>query len=702
MHARLIIVCIFFELAVTPSVFAQVQTVLLNDARREYELGARVEYLIDADRRLTIDDVRSPDVSLRFQRSLVDAPNFGLTNDVIWFRFAVQNETHADEWLLHLKWALLDWVNCYIIDSTHVLRQFGAGTDVPFSERLVLHRQLVFPIDVPTGETRTVYLQVRTRNAFEVPLSISPQAVFRDNAYWEQFFFAFYYGIMAAMILYNLFLFISVRDVGYLYYVSYATGFVCVQMFIDGYLFQFFSPNLPTLHQIWGRFAIGFAGVMWSRFAQVFLLTQPNLPTMHRVLDGFIACFIGSMAFSILYPSIYSLTVAATLVMLLMPILFWAGVLRWRQGYASAAFYTLAFVTFFVGAVVYGLKTFNLVPITPLTNYMMQVGSAMEVILLSLALADRLNQLKKEKDLALRRQLEAKFESDRAKDEAEIERLKNVELARALSELKAAQDQLIQQEKLAALGQLTAGIAHEIQNPLNFVNNFSEVSKKLVSELKAELERPDNIDKTYVDEILHDIGDNASIIAHHGKRASSIVTSMLRHARVENNERSETDLNALLKEYLAISYHSYRAQDRNFNVRMTTTFDETLQPLKISSQDIGRVFLNIIQNGFYAANQKAAELKSSGKLNGYAPELSITTAQQNGKVVIRIRDNGIGIDEHVKKKLFEPFFTTKKGNEGTGLGLSISNDIIKAYGGSISVESVAGEYAEFIITLPKT
>jgi two-component system NtrC family sensor kinase len=294
---------------------------------------------------------------------------------------------------------------------------------------------------------------------------------------------------------------------------------------------------------------------------------------------------------------------------------------------------------------------------------------------------------------------QAQKEAELHKKDAELTRLKNVELASALKQLQQTQEQLIHAEKMASLGELTAGIAHEIQNPLNFVNNFSDISADLCKELQTELQKlnlPPN-DQAYVTDILNDLVANMEKISHHGNRASSIVKGMLQHSRKGTGDKSETDLNVMLTEYLNLAYHGYRAKEKSFNAVLVQELDPTLPKLMVVSQDMSRVFLNIINNAFYSVNDKR---KAIG--DGYAPEVKIVTKSLATGVEIRIRDNGKGIPEKIREKILQPFFTTKPTGEGTGLGLSLSYDIIvKGHNGELKVETQEGEYAEFVITLPK-
>lgn len=275
---------------------------------------------------------------------------------------------------------------------------------------------------------------------------------------------------------------------------------------------------------------------------------------------------------------------------------------------------------------------------------------------------------------------------------AEITMQKN-ELQKALENLKATQTQLIHSEKMASLGELTAGIAHEIQNPLNFVNNFSEVNNELIDELKLEMKAGNLTDALH---IADSIQDNGSKIMHHGKRADGIVKGMLQHSRTSNGQKESTDLNELADEYLRLSFHGLRAKDKSFNAHIDTAFDEKIGKILLIPQDIGRAFLNLFTNAFYSVSQKS---KHSGP--DYNPTVSVTTKKEGNMVKMIVRDNGDGINNKALEKIFQPFFTTKPTGQGTGLGLSLSYDIItQGHNGQIKVNTREGEYAEFVVKLP--
>ncbi|MEP7142039.1 MAG: tetratricopeptide repeat protein [Ferruginibacter sp.] len=308
--------------------------------------------------------------------------------------------------------------------------------------------------------------------------------------------------------------------------------------------------------------------------------------------------------------------------------------------------------------------------------------------------------------------LEISHKVEKSRKDAEIYRVRNVELANlyeeskrqkeeiqiTLVELKATQSQLIQSEKMASLGELTAGIAHEIKNPLNFVNNFSELNKELLIELNEEIEKG-NIED--VKAIARNVIDNEEKINHHGKRADAIVKGMLQHSQASTGQKELTNINKLADEYLRLAYHGIRAKNKDFNATLKSDFEESIDKINIIPQDIGRVLLNLYNNAFYATNERK---KQNG--NDYEPTVTVSTSRSRsigegrGEVIIKVADNGNGIPQEIIDKIFQPFFTTKPPGQGTGLGLSLSYDIIKAHGGELKAETKEGSFSEFQFSLP--
>jgi signal transduction histidine kinase len=291
----------------------------------------------------------------------------------------------------------------------------------------------------------------------------------------------------------------------------------------------------------------------------------------------------------------------------------------------------------------------------------------------------------------------------RYEDFKALETAKN-SLELTINDLKSAQAQLIQAEKMASLGELTAGIAHEIQNPLNFVNNFSEVSEELIDEMNEEL---DNGDLEEAKAISKDLKDNLSKINHHGKRADAIVKGMLEHSRINKGEKKPTDINALLDEFVRLSYHGLRAKDKSFNADFKLKLDPNLPKVNVVSSDIGRVILNLVNNAFYACTERSrsacaerGRISLDSGIKTYNPEVIVSSKQTEQGIELSVKDNGGGIPEQVRDKIFQPFFTTKPTGKGTGLGLSLSYDIIKAHGGKLTLESSEGDGTLFSIQIP--
>ena len=286
------------------------------------------------------------------------------------------------------------------------------------------------------------------------------------------------------------------------------------------------------------------------------------------------------------------------------------------------------------------------------------------------------------------------YRNNRQKQKAKLK------IEKAYDELKSTQALLIQQEKMASLGELTAGIAHEIQNPLNFVNNFSDVNKELIDELKSEkLKVKSERDEKLEVELLADIAANEEKINHHGKRADAIVKGMLQHSRSSSGKKESTDINALTDEYLRLAYHGMRAKDKAFDTTTKTDFDDSIGKINVVPQDIGRVILNLINNAFYAVDEKKKAPQPPKGGVEHEPTVTVSTKKFGDKVLISVKDNGNGIPPKVLDKIFQPFFTTKPTGQGTGLGLSLSYDIVKAHGGELKVETREGEGSEFIIQL---
>ena len=375
----------------------------------------------------------------------------------------------------------------------------------------------------------------------------------------------------------------------------------------------------------------------------------------------------------------------------------------WIIGTGFAAF-SLSLLAVFIIGLLEMMGLFEILSLPLVYGLVYGVGVFGLLLSMSIYLSHNIARTNRSLEAEMKKSLQ--LEVDNARHEVELQKAAELkaayqELDAAHTNLKATQQQLITQEKLASLGQLTAGIAHEIKNPLNFVNNFAQLSIDLAGELHEELFNDgvslDTEKRVAIESLLADIQQNAEKINHHGKRADGIVKSMMQHARGASGQRELVDINHLLDEAVNLTYHGMRANDASFNITIEKDYDETIGKLEVVPQDLSRVFLNIVNNAAYAANQKKKD-----NFDGFSPMLSATTKNLGDKIEIRIRDNGNGIPKDIREKIFNPFFTTKPTGQGTGLGLSISYDIIvQQHRGEIKVETEEGKFTEFIVRLPK-
>jgi signal transduction histidine kinase len=414
------------------------------------------------------------------------------------------------------------------------------------------------------------------------------------------------------------------------------------------------------------------AGIFALFFTMHFLHTRRSFPKIHKGLYAMMGLYAIAAILVIIGKTLQaSIAVEFAGGVGAIYVLF-AVIYIYNKGYKEARFYLLAWTALLIGIFFFILNDLGIIDTQMLNINPLQIGSAMESLLLSFALADKFNMYKKEKEEMVLKQnliLEEKV------------RERTTELSNALSNLKETQSQLVLHEKLASLGKMTSGIAHEIQNPMNFVNNFSELSKDLIDELRQPVSEDERV------ELLNELENNLDKINHHGKRADSIVKNMLMHSRAEGKERESVDINSLCEEALDFSLNGVKAKILGFHCDIKKSYNPDIPKLHIIEQDISRVILNLLNNAFYAVKDKQT------------PGVILSTDYVNGQCRIIVKDNGVGIPEKAKQKIFEPFFTTKPTGDGTGLGLSICYDIIKEHGGELLVESKENEYTQFIVIL---
>lgn len=614
--------------------------------------------------------------------------SFGNTNATVWLKFVVKNQT-AESLYLDFWGFGLTYLDVYTFNENNELTVRQSGTLRAFNSRDLNRGHIAINI----GQSpRIVYISLKSRWMLNMVVSLSALKPLSNSYYVKDTFNGICMGILIAMLLYNLFLFFSVRERLYLYYAAYILmALVVVSEMNSSY--RFFIG--------WGM-GVGireFLFISGILFTMSFLSTRTILPRGHKVLMVCIIFFCLSIILSILNCQPYANQFYHVIALFTIFAILFLAILVYRRGNKSAMFFSIAWFFVLFSGFVSTLTNIGILPFTFWTNNVFAIGTCLETILLAFALAYRLKTYRDVSESAQELAIQRLEENERLVKEQnkvleENVLIRTTELHQSVETLKATQNQLIQQEKLASLGELTAGIAHEIQNPLNFVNNFSELSVDIAKDLNTEMHNPEP-DKVFIEELLTDLTSNQVKIIHHSKRASDIVRGMLQHSRSSSGQKEPTDINALCDEYLRLSYHGLKAKDKSFNASFETNFDKSLPKLNLITQDIGRVILNLINNAFYAINERKKKAE-----DGYQPKVIITTKQLGDRIEIKVSDNGSGIPEHIKSKIFQPFFTTKPAGQGTGLGLSLSYEIIvKGHGGSFELESTEGIGTEFIITL---
>ncbi|MBK8373178.1 MAG: histidine kinase [Saprospiraceae bacterium] len=687
--------------------------------------------LEDKEGKWTFEQVSKEPLAGKFHIKGIKAEGVD-TNDVqtYWHRYRFKN-TMAHEAKISLTSAV-DFFDVYIIKEDSSVEHYRSGFLQDFEKKdglKISGWSGAITLLLKPGETITVYdrrhrkydknfrTSVRFLSTGKLEQKYIEDVHTRESIYSKLHLQeAFMLGLLFLSIVFSIFLFRVTREKVYIYFSLFAF-FLAINRHWN--LADAFTRwHMPELNRY-----VSFIGYAWI-FIPFFLLlfirnffdTRFQYPKWNKalIIFGWVQLAIGLLDFILRVAShplsSLVLRINGFIAFLVIPlIIFITSVFYIRskfRSYRILAIGTLPYIFLFI------IFTF-IVPENgffdtssfPFLKWLVSNFRLVEMITLAWLLVCFTWVLFMRFDNLQKENIQQSLDKERLAKEKEIERneliskqkvdLENevtertADLKKSLEDLKSTQSQLIQSEKMASLGELTAGIAHEIQNPLNFVNNFSELSVDLTKELKEEVEKfeiPEK-DKEYVSEIIGDLSQNQEKINLHGKRASSIVKGMLEHSRSSNGQKETTDINALCDEYLRLAFHGLRAKDKSFNASFETHFDSTLPKIKVVTQDIGRVLLNIINNAFYAVSEKS-KVESSMSDVHYEPKVTVSTTNMGDMVEIKISDNGGGIPEHIKAKIFQPFFTTKPTGQGTGLGLSLSYDLVKAHGGTLEVESI--------------
>jgi signal transduction histidine kinase len=652
-------------------------------------------------------DLQTVSKSTAFVPSTIETPNLQLSKSAFWLKFSIRNTSSSGRLMLALEYPTLSVCEFYYPENGHYQVEKLSDT-LAFSKRKYKHQNFLFDIYLPKDSTATYYLRVKSSEQMVLPLLLGDPAHIAQSILVKNILWGIFIGIIVVMVAYNFFIYLFTRDRSYKYYVLYVSFIGLTQTTLSGYTYHFLFPETPLLFHKSIIIFPALAGISAMLFVRVFLDTKHRTPILHKIFPVAIILYSGAIVFrlagidQVSYRMIDISAICTTF------LIYAVAVKISLQGYKPARYFLIAWTIFFAGILMFTLRNLGVLPYNDFTNYTMESGIAVEVTLLSIALADRINILKREKELSQAEALRVAQENERIIREQNVllevrVKERTHELNTALEDLKQAQSQLIEQEKMASLGQLTAGIAHEINNPINFVtSNVSPLRRDIdmifnaidfiegvaLSDASADDKRSqldEYKEEQELDYLQTEIKHLLNGIYNGASRTAEIVKGLRIFSRLDEDDLKRADLNEGIDSSMII------LNNQLGSIHVIKEYGE-LPLVECYPGKLNQVFLNILSNGIYAVHKQFGE-KSGG-------EIRITTSTNNDQVEIRFKDNGIGIDEETQRKIFDPFFTTKDVGEGTGLGMSIAYNTVKKHNGSIKINSEPGNGAEFIITLP--
>lgn len=705
-----IFLCLLIVFFVKLNVLGQEVIKYSNTQTREL-IGKQISVFTDKSDTLTIYGVSK----VNFEKSNDNVPNFKNFEAAYWIKLQIQNNTSQRNLLLEIGYPTIDSANLYTLDSSGKFTVAKLGRYKIFKDRFVNHQNFVFPVNINPGNSKAFYLKVKSCEPFQLPLYVTTESTLLTKSITTDLIFGIYIGIILIMAVYNLFIYFSTREKSYIFYVLYIISVGLSQFTLQGYSFKYLWPNNTWFALNGGNLVYAFSGIATVSFIIVFLQTKKNIAWAHRIFVAFVTVYAAMFLWTLVGKSVVVMLILQSIALFGSLFTFAIAIVLYRRNYKPAKFLLLAWSVFLAGLCIFVMRNFNILPYNNFTLYFLPVSSAVEVALLSFALADKINVYRDEKEQSQKNAMVALQENERLVREQNVvleqkvkertEELENTNttLNVTLSDLKNTQSQLVDAEKMAALGQLTAGIAHEINNPINFVtanikpleldiNDLREIISKYEAldysqELDPQLAEIESFKKeidlafvnTEISSLLVGISEGA-------KRTTEIIRSLKNFSRLDESDMKPVDLNEGLESTLVL----VRSNMPN-NLKLVKEL-ANLPLVECMPGKINQVFMNLITNALQAVSIK--------KQQNQEEFLSVKTWFDNSHVFISIKDSGIGMTEATQQRIFEPFFTTKDVGEGTGLGLSIVFGIIEKHKGVINVNSKFGEGTEFIIILP--
>ena len=676
------------------------------------EIGGKIEVLEDPKGEFSADSLFE---AKGFTPSAITVPNLGFTDSYFWLRVTIENRTEREHLLLELGYPITDIVDFYYLEDGKI-RSRHYGQYKNFSERKYDHQNYIFDLSIPQGSQETILLRVKSGEQILVPLTLGTEQRIFERHLVRDLISGIYFGIILVMAFYNLFVFISTRDLSYLYYILYIVFVGLVQANFQGYTFKYLWPNnnWMAINDVYIISAL--SGIFGMIFTKEFVKTDQFAVRLNKGFYLLIGLYVVALTFTTAKEYTIGFILLNATAMMVSLYMIYAGYIVSRKGYRPARFFLWAQTIFLVGVVIFVLRNFGLLPYNNFTYYILQIGSGIEVIVLSIALADRINILTQEKEASQAEALAVSKENERIIKEQNIVlentveerttelRKTNEDLNEAMKNLKETQSQLVSAEKMASLGQLTAGIAHEINNPINFVTSSVKPLRQNISEVILILRKYEELngntsiqeklaeidalkDELEMNFLLEEINDIIESIDEGAQRTAEIVQGLRNFSHVDDIGIKDNDINKGISSTLKLLKSELE------NIKVKKSFAE-LPLIECYGGKINQVFLNIINNAVQALKKYGSRTED--------PQITITTELLNDKVMVLIEDNGPGIPEDIKDKIFDPFFTTKDVGEGTGLGLSVAYGIIEQHHGSIKVETEIGKGTKFIVALPLT
>lgn len=705
--------CFVLLFLLISNVIAAQAPLIVQRADRPQLVGNHISVLVDSSRKYTPQTIVN---AREFVGSTSLIPVLPVVNGSIWARFSVTNTSDTLPLYLDLQYANISHLDFYEKKDSGLVLLQESGNAIPFEKNRRLSPFYVCPINLHSGETGTYYIRISSAHPLLLPLFVENRVSIDNSMGLQEIAVGIYMGIMLAIFLYNLFLYFSTKDNSYLVYILYLLFLGVAQITLAGYAFKYFWPSLPVVNSYALPVTSALAGILGIAFANFFLrirLYVPKLSPWLRLLMFLFAVAI-VLSFAGMNDLSYNILNIISLVggvVLLSASWYIARKKQYKPGY----FYFFAWIAFLGGMIVFVLRNLDVLPYNNFTTYILYVGSAIEGILLSIALADKINVLQREKAQSQEQAMLAAQENARLVKEQNITlerkveerteelRSSNTSLSNALQDLKDTQIQLVEAEKMASLGQLTAGIAHEINNPINFVKSnikplqldirdlvevidaYSELHTTPETQIGSKLGQIENLKKQIdLQYVRNEIENLVKGIQDGAERTAEIVMGLRNFSRLDESEVKVVNVHEGLDSTLVLLKNNVPS-----NVTIKRDF-QAQGEIECFPGKLNQVFMNILSNGIQAIKEKEVQGDES---------VLISTRDAGDKIEIRIKDSGIGMTDEVRQKIFDPFFTTKDVGEGTGLGLSIVYKIIQKHGGKIEVQSSRGNGAEFIISL---